>query len=69
VKYVPWTNREIARLKECYGAMGEAELIAAFAPRSISSIRAKAGDLKLTRRGRWLSIVSAHVPTFNFRSL
>lgn len=59
-----WTTKEIARLRECYSTMSSDELLQAFAPRSIFSIRVKASELRLRRRRDWGAIASRHVPAF-----
>jgi hypothetical protein len=64
-KYIKWTARDLARLLACYAMMSNDELEREFAPRSIHSIRGKAREMGLCRRGarvnrNWLAICAQH---------
>lgn len=57
-----WTNRKLARLKECYAVMTRAQLLAEFAPHTLPSIKAAARKLKISKRRDWATIARNHVP-------
>lgn len=65
LKYAKWTTPSLARLRACYELMSNDELEREFAPRSIHSIRGKAREMGLCRRGarvnrNWLAICAQH---------
>lgn len=65
LKYAKWTTLAIARLRTCYATMSNDELEREFAPHSVHSIRAKAREMGLCRRGarvnrNWLAICAKH---------
>ena len=57
-----WTNRKLARLKECYAVMTRAQLLEEFAPHSMPSIKAAARKLNISKRKDWQAIARNHVP-------
>lgn len=60
MRYFPWTNKQIARLKECYASMSKDELIAEFAPHPWSSIQSTAHARGIRKRD-WMAVCAAHV--------
>jgi hypothetical protein len=66
-KYLKWTTRDLARLMAGYAMMSNDELELEFAPRSVHSIRGKAREMGLCRRGaraerNWLAVCERHKP-------
>lgn len=62
-KNTRWTNRQIARLRECYSVMPMDELIREFAPHPLNSIQNMAQKMKFARPNRkWLTIAQNYKP-------
>jgi hypothetical protein len=64
-QYAAWTNRKMARLRECYRAMSWDDLAKEFAPHPLRSIQAMAHQMGLKRRSGqrdWLAICAQHRP-------
>jgi hypothetical protein len=67
LKYAKWTTPSLTRLRACYAMMSNDELEREFAPRSVHSIRGKAREMGLCRRGawaerNWLAVCERHKP-------
>lgn len=69
MKNFPWTNQQIALLKERYATAPRAELERELAPHSWNSICSTAKRLGVRRPQRerdWKAICDAHRPIFDF---
>jgi hypothetical protein len=66
MKYVQWTNQEIARLRLMFPISSTAKLVREFYPHPLGSIQTRASILGLRRRRDWMAIAKAHSPIFIF---